>query len=36
MKCWRRSTRETQWEEHAEWDFAPYMDILPDVSSKIQ
>jgi len=28
LKCWRRSSRQYQWEELAEVDFAPYMDIL--------
>jgi len=34
LKCCRRLTRISQWEEHAEWDCAPYMDIVPGVSSQ--
>jgi len=36
MKMWVFTHRKPHysWKEHAEWNFAPYMDILPGVFSQ--
>jgi len=33
-KNWKEIPENPSWKEHAEWDFAPYMDILWGVSSQ--